>query len=117
MSRTTPRTAAPPGQVWACRLSEVPLEGAIAVRVAGEPVAVVRTSAGVFALHDACSHAEVPLSQGEVAGCTIECWLHGSRFDLRTGRPVGAPATRPVTTYPVVADGDDVFICLRPTEH
>ena len=31
----------------------------------------------------------------------IECWLHGSRFDLRTGKPTGLPATEPVPVYPV----------------
>ena len=33
--------------------------------------------------------------------CTVECWLHGSRFDLRTGKPTGLPATEPVATFPV----------------
>ena len=43
----------------------------------------------------------VALSEGEVEGCTLECWLHGSRFDLRTGKPTGLPATEPVATFPV----------------
>ena len=38
-----------------------------------------------------------PLSEGDVEGCEIECWLHGSRFDLRTGKPSGLPATEPVS--------------------
>jgi 3-phenylpropionate/trans-cinnamate dioxygenase ferredoxin component len=41
----------------------------------------------------------------------IECWLHGSRFDLRTGKPTGLPATEPVATiYPVSVEGDDVYV-------
>ena len=36
-----------------------------------------------------------------VENCTVECWLHGSRFDLRTGKPIGLPATEPVATFPV----------------
>ena len=43
---------------------------------------------------------------------TIECWLHGSRFDLRTGKPSGLPATRPVPVYPVKIEGDDVLVSL-----
>ena len=55
----------------------------------------------------------VKLPEGEVDGCTLECWLHGSRFDLRTGKPLGPPATQPVRTYPVsVADGD-VYVDLE----
>jgi 3-phenylpropionate/trans-cinnamate dioxygenase ferredoxin subunit len=70
-------------------------------------VAVVRVSDEVFAIEDVCSHAEVPLSEGEVSGCTIECMLHGSRFDLRTGKPTGLPATRPVPVFETfVIDGD-----------
>ena len=53
----------------------------------------------VHAIHDICSHADVALSEGEVDGCTIECWLHGSRFDLRTGEPTGPPAVSAVPVY------------------
>jgi 3-phenylpropionate/trans-cinnamate dioxygenase ferredoxin component len=96
----------------ACALADLPAEGVIGVEVAGTPVAVVRAAGEVFALHDVCSHEEVPLSEGEVYDHTIECWLHSSCFDLRSGKPTGPPATKPVTTYPVKIDGDDVFVAL-----
>jgi 3-phenylpropionate/trans-cinnamate dioxygenase ferredoxin subunit len=94
----------------ACALSELPETGTIGVEVDGVPVAVVRTGDEVFALRDVCSHEEVPLSEGDVYDHTVECWLHGSCFDLRTGKPTGPPATKPVTTYPVQIDGDDVLV-------
>jgi 3-phenylpropionate/trans-cinnamate dioxygenase ferredoxin subunit len=78
----------------------------LAVKVDGEPVAVVRTSGRVYAIHDVCSHAEVALSEGEVYDTTIECWLHGSSFDLETGEPTSLPATEPVPVYPVRVEGD-----------
>jgi len=96
----------------ACALSEVPAEGVIGVEVAGEPVAVVRAGGEVYALRDVCSHAEVPLSEGEVYDHTVECWLHGSCFDLRTGKPTGYQATEPVPVYPVKIEGDDVYVAL-----
>jgi 3-phenylpropionate/trans-cinnamate dioxygenase ferredoxin subunit len=98
--------------VRACALSEVPEDGVLGVEVEGTPVAVVRTGGEVYALRDVCSHAEVPLSEGEVDGCTLECWLHGSRFDVRTGEPTGPPATAPVPIYPVKIEGDDVYVAL-----
>lgn len=98
--------------VRVCALSEVPADGAIGVDVDGTPVAVVRTGDEVFALLDVCSHAEVALSEGEVYDHTIECWLHGSCFDLRTGDPTGPPATRPVPTFPVKVEGDDVYVSV-----
>jgi 3-phenylpropionate/trans-cinnamate dioxygenase ferredoxin component len=94
----------------ACALSELPETGVIGTEVSGVPVAVVRTGGDVFALHDVCSHEEVPLSEGEIYDHTVECWLHGSCFDLRTGKPTGPPATKPVATYPVQIDGDDVLV-------
>ena len=70
-------------------------------------MAVVRTADGVFAVNDRCSHADVSLSEGEVEGCQLECWLHGSAFDLRTGIPQSPPATQPIATYAVRIVGED----------
>ena len=99
--------------IRACAQEDLVDNEPLAVELAGEPVAIVRVSAGdVYAIRDVCSHAEVPLSEGEVDGCTIECWLHGSRFDLRTGKPTGMPATEPVPVYPVKIEGDDVLVAI-----
>ncbi len=73
-------------------------------------VALVRSGDEVFAIRDECSHAQIQLSEGDVGNCEIECWLHGSRFDLRTGAPTGLPATRPVPVYPVTVDGERVLV-------
>jgi len=83
------------------------------VEVEDTPVAIVRVGEDVFALRDVCSHAEVALSEGEVYDNTIECWLHGSCFDLRTGKPTNPPATQPVPTYRVKIEGDDVYVSLK----
>ncbi len=69
-------------------------------------VAIVNADCGWRAIDDVCSHGEVSLSEGEVDGCFLECWLHGSRFDLRTGEPVSPPATRAVPVYAIRVDGD-----------
>jgi 3-phenylpropionate/trans-cinnamate dioxygenase ferredoxin component len=98
--------------VRACALSEVPQEGAVGVEVAAVPVAIVRAEGEIYAIRDVCSHEEVPLSEGEVYDHTVECWLHGSCFDLRTGKPTGPPATQAVPTYQVKIDGGDVFVAL-----
>ena len=77
--------------VRAASLSDLGDESAVRVEVGGKPLCLAR-------------------SQGEVEDCSIECWLHGSRFDLRTGQPTGLPATKPVATYPVTVEGDDVLV-------
>ena len=97
--------------VLACTVAEVPVGSAVGVDLGGDAdIAIVNTGAGFFAIRDVCSHAEVPLSDGDIDGCTLECYLHGSRFDLRTGFPLELPATRPVPVYPVRLDGDSVFV-------
>jgi 3-phenylpropionate/trans-cinnamate dioxygenase ferredoxin subunit len=100
----------------ALRVADLPDVGAVKVVLDGVPVAVVRDADGhVHAIGDTCSHAEVSLSEGEVEDCTIECWLHGSQFDLRTGEPLALPAIRPVPVYPVTIDGDDVLVDVDAT--
>ncbi|MFY1703193.1 non-heme iron oxygenase ferredoxin subunit [Micromonospora sp. WMMA1923] len=91
-----------------CSTEDVPKGSVISADVGGTTIALVHAEDDRFyAVRDECSHAAVALSEGEVSGCTLECWLHGSRFDLRTGEPTGLPATEPVPVYPVdVRDGD-----------
>jgi 3-phenylpropionate/trans-cinnamate dioxygenase ferredoxin subunit len=104
----------------ACALADIPEDEALAVTLGAQDVAVARHGDEVFAVEDVCSHANVPLSEGEVEDCTVECWLHGSRFDLRTGKPTGLPATEPVATFAVEvranADGSsDVYVDTTTT--
>lgn len=99
--------------VKVAELDEIPEEGALGVETDDEtPIALVRSEGEVYAVRDVCSHAEVRLSEGEVEDGTIECWLHGSCFDLRSGAPINPPATQPVPTYDVKIDGDDVLVSL-----
>lgn len=98
--------------VMAAALVDVPQGGVLAVEVDGVEVALVRDGDDVYAIRDECSHAAIPLSEGDVEGCEIECWLHGSRFDVRTGAVLNLPATEPVQTYPTKLEGDAVLVDL-----
>lgn len=102
--------------VRVCAVSEIARGTVVAAEINGTPVAVVHgEDGGFYAAYDECSHAQVPLSEGEVEGCTLECWLHGSRFDLRTGKPSGPPATEPVPVYPTEVSDGDVYVSLVPS--
>ena len=98
--------------VKVCPFEKVPRNGALAVEVDGAAIALVRSGDNLYAISDLCSHAEVSLSEGEVYDDTIECWLHGSCFDLRTGKPTNPPAMQPVTTYPVKVEDGAVYVSL-----
>ena len=101
------------GFVRVCAVDDLPVVGAVQVQIEGKLVAIVRDSAGeIHAIDDTCSHANVSLSEGDVEDTAIECWLHGSRFDFRSGKPIGLPATTPIAVYPVKIDGGDVFVSV-----
>jgi 3-phenylpropionate/trans-cinnamate dioxygenase ferredoxin subunit len=112
VSAVAPTGPASSGFVRACAVRDVAPDSALAVEVDGTEVAIVSSGGRFYAIADECSHASVPLSEGDVDGCTIECYLHGSPFDLRTGAPLGLPATEPVPVYRVRVDGDDVLVDL-----
>jgi 3-phenylpropionate/trans-cinnamate dioxygenase ferredoxin component len=106
--------------VRACAVDDVADGAAHAVEVDGVDIALVRNGDEFYAIYNECSHAQIPLSEGEIDGDEIECWLHGSMFDLRTGKAINLPATEPVPVYPVrVEDGDvlvDVSNPFTPTQ-
>ena len=103
--------------VQVCALAD--LQDSVPLRVELEriDVAIVRVGEDVFAIEDVCSHADVPLSDGDVevedGVCTIECALHGSRFDLASGKPTGPPASMAVPVFPVEIIGDIVYLELE----
>ncbi len=79
------------------------------VEADGLKIGVFHCPGGEFrAIEDRCSHDDGPLAEGELdeATCTVECPRHGSRFDLKTGKPLTLPAYVPVDTFPVVVDDD-----------
>jgi 3-phenylpropionate/trans-cinnamate dioxygenase ferredoxin subunit len=99
-----------------CSTEDVPKGTAVRAVTGDLEIAVVHgEDDNFYAVYDECSHAAVALSEGEIDGCTIECWLHGSRFDLRTGDPTGLPATEPVPVYPVEIRDGDVFVAATPS--
>ena len=77
------------------------------VDAGGIAVAVVNIDGSLYAIADRCSHANISLSEGEVHCGTkeLECWKHGSAFNLVTGAPNTLPATQPVAVYVVTVEG------------
>jgi len=100
-----------------CALHDIPVDGALAVQVGDRSVALARCEGSVYAILDVCSHADVALSEGDVEDCSIECWLHGSRFDLRTGEALSLPATSPVPVFAVELNGDGESARVLVSEH
>jgi 3-phenylpropionate/trans-cinnamate dioxygenase ferredoxin component len=94
-----------------CPLADLKPGKAIRVKVGDHAIAIVRTPSGeVKALDDKCSHGEISLSEGFVDEETIECWAHGAKFDLNTGKPLSLPAYEPVATYEVLIENDEIYL-------
>lgn len=98
--------------IFVCALSDLPPGEVVRLDVV-PPVAVFRTDDGaLFAIDDTCTHQDASLADGWLEGCAVECPLHESRFDLRTGQVDRPPAKRPVRTHRVVVEGsgDDAAV-------
>jgi nitrite reductase/ring-hydroxylating ferredoxin subunit len=95
--------------IQVCALTDLP-PGESARVVAHVPVAVFNADGELFAIDDTCTHQDASLSEGWLEDCMIECPLHAASFDLRTGKPTGPPAKRPVRTYPVLVDDGVVYV-------
>lgn len=94
-----------------CTLEDVKPGKAIRVKIGDLAIAIVRTPSGqVKALDDKCSHGEISLSEGFVDEETIECWAHGAKFELASGKPLSLPAYEPVATYEVLIENDEIFL-------
>jgi 3-phenylpropionate/trans-cinnamate dioxygenase ferredoxin component len=74
------------------------------------PIAVFHVDGAYYAVDDTCTHQDASLADGYLEGCTVECPLHASCFDLRTGAPSGPPAVRPLRTHRVVVEDGAVFV-------
>ena len=91
-----PTSALPPGE---------------AIRVEGdEPIAVFNADGEFLAIDDTCTHQDASLADGWLEGCLVECPLHASCFDLRTGKVSGPPAKTPVRTHRVVVDDGMIYV-------
>jgi 3-phenylpropionate/trans-cinnamate dioxygenase ferredoxin component len=98
-----------------CNIEELTEGEMRLVDVDGRKVGVFRCADGdLVAIEDRCSHDDGPLAEGEFdsASCTVECPRHGSLFDLRTGRPKTLPAYRPVETFEVTLEDDEVKLSI-----
>jgi len=93
-----------------CTVSELPDGERKLVTWEDLEIGVFNCDGAYFAIEDRCSHDDGPLAEGEFDAetCTVECPRHGSRFDLRTGKPKTLPAYEPVDTFPVHVENDTV---------
>jgi 3-phenylpropionate/trans-cinnamate dioxygenase ferredoxin component len=97
-----------PETITVCPVDDLPPGAMRLVEWEDVEIGVFNCGGTFYAIEDRCSHDDGPLAEGELNAddCTVECPRHGSRFDLRTGKPLTLPAYVPVDTFPVVVHDD-----------
>ncbi len=95
-------------------IHDLPDGGMRAVEYNGRRIALFRAGETVYATDDICSHDYAELSEGffDPDDCIVECPLHGSRFDVRTGRALTLPAFAPIEVFEVQRQGDDLLVLV-----
>ncbi len=98
-----------------CPAEAIPEGHAARVEVGDLPIALFNVGGEYHCLDDTCSHALASLSEGELHEdlCTVECPLHGSQFDLRSGDPVSFPAVEPVRVHPIEVRDGELWVSLE----
>lgn len=98
-----------------CPLAAIPRGEGLRVDTIDPPIAVFHTEDGeVFAIDDTCTHQDASLADGWLEDCEVECPLHASKFDLRTGAVDAPPAKKPVRTHQVTVTDDEIYVTLSP---
>ena len=76
------------------------------VTINGRKILICRAGGALYAVENRCTHQEAELEGGRIRGCFISCPLHGVRFDLRDGNPMGQLTREALPTFEVrVIDG------------
>lgn len=96
--------------VAVCEVADIRAGESRPFEIEDKVIAVYNVDGEFFATDDECTHEEASLAEGFLEDHLIECPLHGSQFDLRTGEVLSLPAVMPVDTYPVRVEGQRVQI-------
>jgi len=96
--------------VKVAKVDDIPNGEALQADVDGTSLALVQVDGQVFCVQDICTHEHAHLSEGFCEGYEIECPLHGSIFDVRTGEVKSLPATEDLKTYNVKVEDGDVLV-------
>jgi len=98
-------------RVRVCATGELSDQAALRVDLPNRPpIALFRLAGEFFATDDTCTHGAASLADGFVEDGQIECPFHSGRFDIRTGEPTLHPCIVKLRTYPVIVEGDSVFV-------
>jgi len=98
---------------FAAKLEQVGVGKMFRVQLEGKLLLLANVDGTIHACDEMCTHEEVSLSLGALQGNCLKCSLHGSRFDLLTGKALDEPADEDLKIYPVKIEGDSIFVDIK----
>lgn len=79
--------------------------------VNGLKILVANIDGEFYAMNSTCNHRGGPLEMGTLEGNVVTCPLHGSKWDVKTGRLVQfMRQLPPEQVYQVKVIGDQLFV-------
>jgi 3-phenylpropionate/trans-cinnamate dioxygenase ferredoxin subunit len=93
-------------------LGELPPGSVLGLEIGDDAICLANADGAIYAIRDNCTHQDYPMHEGTIEGAEIECAWHGARFDLASGRATRLPALKPIRTFEVKVEGDDIFVAL-----
>jgi 3-phenylpropionate/trans-cinnamate dioxygenase ferredoxin component len=98
------------GFIRVAGLGDVPEGTLLGIELEGHRICLANSEGEIYAFRDNCTHKDFPLSAGELEDTEVTCDWHGARFDVRSGQALCLPAVRPVQTYEVKIEGEEIWV-------
>ncbi len=88
----------------------LPELGRRVVHIGMQEVLVCRAGGQIHAVHNRCPHGEASLAEGRLSAGFILCMAHGARFDIATGKHLGAMRCPPLKRRAVRVENDEIWV-------
>ncbi|MEH6593576.1 MAG: non-heme iron oxygenase ferredoxin subunit [Halioglobus sp.] len=88
----------------------------LCLELEGQEILLCHAKEGFFAVDNLCTHAQARLSEGKLKGCKILCPLHGAAFDIRDGSVLTRPASKPLASYPLHVEDENIYLVPESAE-
>ena len=98
--------------IKAASTKDIPSQGMTGVTVKDTPVLIANVNGKYFAIGNECTHKGCTLSDGQLEDNNVTCPCHGSTFDVKTGKVVSGPATKPEPSFPVKVEKDQILVSV-----
>ncbi|OPL17540.1 MAG: hypothetical protein AVO38_00735 [delta proteobacterium ML8_D] len=85
----------------------------------GREILIVNYRGNYYAVGKKCTHRGGDLSRGRLDGKIVTCPLHGSKFDVTTGKSISGPKIGPIKfktedlpVYKVKVEGNSISVSI-----